>query len=136
MKTNLLKYTLLAAVIVGSIAPLTASASPHHHRHGYKHGYRHGYKHGHRHHSSTKVVVVNPAPVVVPRTVVVDRGYPSHSVQIDVQRALAKRGYYGGVIDGDIGPRTRAAIRAYQVDRGLPVTGVIDTPLLRSLRLI
>jgi len=70
-------------------------------------------------------------PAVVVRT-----GYAvGGSVEIDVQRALAHRGYYGGPVDGAIGPQTRAAIRTYQVDRGLPVSGRIDGPLLRSLHL-
>ena len=52
---------------------------------------------------------------------------------VDVQRALARRGFYRGGIDGDIGPGTRAAIRAYQYNHGLEVTGRIDGTLLRSL---
>jgi len=54
---------------------------------------------------------------------------------VDVQRALARRGYYRGGIDGDVGPGTRAAIRSYQYERGLTVTGRIDGSLLRSLGL-
>ena len=57
------------------------------------------------------------------------------SLAVDVQRALRSRGYYRGYIDGDVGPGTRAAIRAYQRDRGLSVTGRIDSSLLRSLRI-
>lgn len=56
-------------------------------------------------------------------------------LSVDVQRALARRGFYRGSIDGDVGPGTRAAIRSYQYDRGLEVTGRIDNSLLRSLRL-
>ena len=52
---------------------------------------------------------------------------------MDVQRALKRRGYYAGAIDGDIGPGSRSAIRAFQADRGLRVTGRIDSTLLRSL---
>jgi His-Xaa-Ser repeat protein HxsA len=63
---------------------------------------------------------------------------PSYSsyaddLAVDVQRALKRRGYYRGSIDGDIGPGSRSAIRAYQADRGLPVTGRIDSRLLRAL---
>lgn len=57
------------------------------------------------------------------------------SLEVDVQVALSRRGYYRGPIDGDIGPGSRAAIRAYQYDRGLPVTGGIDRYLMRSLGL-
>jgi hypothetical protein len=64
------------------------------------------------------------------------RGYEySDSLAADVQRELKRRGYYWGPIDGDIGYGSRAAIRAYQRDRGLAVTGRIDHSLLRSLRI-
>ncbi len=53
----------------------------------------------------------------------------------DVQRALARRGYYRGEIDGDVGPGTRGAIREYQYRNRLEVTGRIDRSLLRSLGL-
>lgn len=56
-----------------------------------------------------------------------------YSYEIDVQRALRRRGYYFGDVDGDIGPRSRAAIRDYQADHRLPITGRVDGPLLRSL---
>ena len=50
-----------------------------------------------------------------------------------MQRALQRRGYYRGYVDGDIGPGSRAAIRSYQARHGLYVTGRIDSALLRSL---
>ncbi|MEA3208094.1 MAG: hypothetical protein QOE70_1151 [Chthoniobacter sp.] len=59
----------------------------------------------------------------------------SDGLAVDVQRELRRRGYYRGSIDGDIGAGTRAAIRAYQDDRGLAVTGRIDRALIRSLGL-
>lgn len=40
-----------------------------------------------------------------------------------VQEQLAVQGYYPGAIDGIAGPKTRAAVRAYEADHGLPVTG-------------
>ena len=77
-----------------------------------------------------------PAPVVVsPRPVAVGREVGG-SLVVDVQRALARKGYYNGVIDGDLGPRSRAAIREWQMDCRLPVTGQLDTATLRSLALI
>lgn len=57
------------------------------------------------------------------------------SLQVEVQRELSRLGYYRGSIDGVIGPRSRAAIRAYQADHGMVITGRIDATLLRSLRL-
>lgn len=77
--------------------------------------------------------VVYAPPVAVVRPVTVRAGAPT---TYDVQRELARLGYYGGTLDGAMGPRTRAAIRTYQVDRGLPVTGQMDGNLLRSLRLL
>ncbi len=52
---------------------------------------------------------------------------------IDVQRSLRRRGYYRGTLDGAAGPGTRAAIRAYQADHRLAVTGRLDGHLLHSL---
>jgi len=52
-----------------------------------------------------------------------------------VQMSLSQQGYYHGPIDGMIGPGTRRAIAHYEVDNGLQVNGIIDQPLLVSLRL-
>ena len=82
------------------------------------------------------VVVVQPAPVYVHRPYYYQEPvYYSrhHSVAVDVQVALRRRGYYRGPIDGDIGPGSREAIRAYQYDHRLRVTGYITDSLLRSL---
>jgi len=61
--------------------------------------------------------------------------YRSHSSDASVQRALARRGYYQGSYDGDIGPQSRRAIVRYQRDQGLQETGYITSVLLRSLGL-
>jgi putative peptidoglycan binding protein len=52
-----------------------------------------------------------------------------------VQTGLANRGYYHGSIDGSVGSGTRDAIRAFQKANNLPVTGLIDPPLLKALKL-
>lgn len=77
------------------------------------------------------------ATVVIDRPRSVRTAYVRENAYLiqDVQSALARRGYYRGMIDGVAGPRTRAAIRAYQVDRNLRVTGRVDSDLLRSLRI-
>jgi peptidoglycan hydrolase-like protein with peptidoglycan-binding domain len=36
----------------------------------------------------------------------------------ELQRRLARNGYYSGAIDGIMGPATRRAIRAYARDHG------------------
>jgi hypothetical protein len=53
----------------------------------------------------------------------------------DVQSALAREGYYDGPIDGKLGDTTRRALRRYQRDRGLDVTGGITSGVIRALRL-
>ncbi len=67
-----------------------------------------------------------------------DNGYysgqsDSASMQLLVQEALARRGYYTGQVDGVIGPQTRSAIREFQRDNGLAVTGRITPELLETL---
>jgi hypothetical protein len=52
-----------------------------------------------------------------------------------VQGALARRGYYDGQVDGIIGSGTRSAIREFQRDNGLSVTGRIDPQLVQALKL-
>jgi len=46
-----------------------------------------------------------------------------------LQRALGRLGYNPGPADGVLGARTRAAIRAFQADAGLPVTGRLSERL-------
>jgi len=57
------------------------------------------------------------------------------SIVAQVQRSLAQEGYYKGAIDGDMGPRTHYAIRAYQRAHNLPVDGVINDRLLAGMGL-
>jgi hypothetical protein len=52
-----------------------------------------------------------------------DYGYGYGTTVVEVQRRLARAGYYHGPIDGIMGPQTRRAIRAYERDRGMPAYG-------------
>ena len=52
----------------------------------------------------------------------------------NVQRGLAALGYDPGPVDGILGPKTRAAIRAFQVREKRPVTGVVSEELAAALR--
>lgn len=52
----------------------------------------------------------------------------------DVQARLNDLGYDAGPADGQMGPRTRSAIRAYQKDAGIKVDGVPSKQLLSHLR--
>lgn len=76
-------------------------------------------------------------PVPVPHRPVVVAPGPGAPVAraVEVQRALARHGYYHGSIDGIIGPASRSAIRSFQDANGLAVTGEINGPLLRALGL-
>ncbi len=50
-----------------------------------------------------------------------------------IQEALAARGFGPGPANGEIGPQTTTAIRDYQRDAGLPVTGRATKELLDHL---
>jgi peptidoglycan hydrolase-like protein with peptidoglycan-binding domain len=51
-----------------------------------------------------------------------------------VQRALNDLGYAAGPVDGLMGGKTRGAIRAYQIDNGLPVSGEPSLALYEHLQ--
>jgi hypothetical protein len=57
------------------------------------------------------------------------------NIGVAVQAELARHGYYHGPLDGVIGEGTRRAIREYQRDHDLPVTGEITPELLASMKL-
>ncbi|MFP4063175.1 MAG: peptidoglycan-binding domain-containing protein, partial [Halochromatium sp.] len=50
-----------------------------------------------------------------------------------LQTALRAQGFDPGPIDGLLGPRTTAAIKEFQRDRGLPVTGSLNAELAQQL---
>src|SRR5215469_6686645 len=50
-------------------------------------------------------------------------GSPTHSKVAELQRRLARAGYYHGSIDGVLGPQTRRAIRNYEQDHGYADAG-------------
>jgi len=62
---------------------------------------------------------------------------PGDAASVDyvvaVQRELRRRGFYQGVVNGLSDGPTRAAIRSYETSMGMPVTGIIGFPLLRTL---
>ena len=50
-----------------------------------------------------------------------------------IQNSLKSRGYKVGMVDGDYGPATTAAVRQFQSDMQVKVTGVVDKNTLRLL---
>ncbi|BCN32083.1 peptidoglycan-binding domain-containing protein [Anaeromicropila herbilytica] len=59
----------------------------------------------------------------------------SKSTVYRVQEKLNYHGYSCGEPDGKIGNHTKTAIREYQKDKGLKVTGTINKSLLKSLHI-
>lgn len=53
---------------------------------------------------------------------------------IELQKLLAKRGHDVGKVDGMIGAGTRAAVKAMQIDLGMPADSYPDAALLQRLR--
>src|SRR5215207_2244902 len=54
----------------------------------------------------------------------------------EVQRRLAGLGHYAGDADGKLGSKTREAVRAFQLQRGLVADGYASVGLLRELRAV
>jgi peptidoglycan hydrolase-like protein with peptidoglycan-binding domain len=63
-----------------------------------------------------------------------DRNWDSEQAMAQLEGELQRRMYYVGEVDGEVDDQTRAAIRAYQRDAGLPVTGQPSAELARHLR--
>jgi hypothetical protein len=100
-------------------------ASPRQRYYGSSYGSRYRSSYG----SSSTVIIARDRPGYYGR-----ESYSGGSIEIDVQRGLSRRGYYRGPIDGDIGPGSRASIRAFQADNGYAPTGRIDRGLIVALR--
>jgi hypothetical protein len=155
MKTTKL---LIIALVLGAMAASSAVAQTvrtssrssryagshwNHHRH-YRHGsnvyfslglgYPYGYGYGYPYYGAYPYGY--GYGYYGPRTTVyATNGYTDDATVAAVQRRLARGGYYHGAVDGVIGPATRVAVRAFERNNGLPVDGVIDSQLLRTMGL-
>ncbi|MCX6968384.1 MAG: peptidoglycan-binding domain-containing protein [Verrucomicrobia bacterium] len=74
-----------------------------------------------------------PPPVYYERVPVVVGREVRDTMLVDAQRALARRGYYRGVIDGEFGPQSHAALVQWQADNRLRPTGRLTPETLRLL---
>lgn len=71
-----------------------------------------------------------PAEIEAPRA---SASLDPREMVVNAQKLLAQRGFDPGTPDGQIGPRTREAVRAFQQANGLPVTGAISADLVKAL---
>lgn len=76
-------------------------------------------------------VPVAPAPAVVPQvSPEVSAAPDSDPVLVQIQTVLARSGLYSGEIDGLMGPKSAAAIRAWEKTNGYSETGEASAALL------
>ena len=61
-------------------------------------------------------------------------GSSGKSMMRKAQQVLSELGLYTGAVDGLTGPRTKAAIRAFQSQMGLDVTGNLDIATMQAIR--
>ena len=59
---------------------------------------------------------------------------PTAEIIADIQRELARRGFYDGVIDGRYGPRTDAAVRDFEQASGLKASTEPNEALLAAIK--
>jgi hypothetical protein len=78
-------------------------------------------------------------PTVAPQTrpeAPAPQGAPSRGASMtiaDAQKLLATKGYDVGAADGSLGPRTVRALRAFQTDRKIRISGQLDRATISEL---
>ena len=58
----------------------------------------------------------------------------SRAERLELQQLLARRGFYQGEADGQLGSATRKALRSYQASIGTPADGFASADMLERLR--
>ena len=84
-------------------------------------------------HDRRGVDVCETAEIAIGTAAPAEAALPAEIVAA-VQRRLAALGFDPGAADGQLGPRTQAAIAAFQRDRGLAATGRLDAGTIAALR--
>jgi len=74
------------------------------------------------------------APKVEPIAKIEPPGRPSVEIVSDIQRELARRGFYDGVADGRYGPRTDAAVRDFEQAAAVKPSAEPNEALLATIR--
>ncbi len=75
-----------------------------------------------------------PAAVASVASTVAVAARASAAIVSDIQRELARRGFYDGVVDGKYGPKTDAAIRDFEQAAGLRPSTEPNEALLRAIK--
>jgi N-acetyl-anhydromuramyl-L-alanine amidase AmpD len=89
---------------------------------------------GHFEISPRRKVDVGPHyPLDRTRAMLGDRDEPLEDEIRQAQEILAELGYFAGGVDGAMGVRTRAALRTFQEQNGIKITGAIDVATAAKL---
>jgi Putative peptidoglycan binding domain len=81
----------------------------------------------------TPTTTASQKPAVPAPTTTLKPGDTGSGVKV-LQRALASLGHSTGKIDGDYGPATESAVKAFQTASGLKADGVVGPATLRALK--
>lgn len=89
---------------------------------------------GHFEISPGRKVDVGPHyPLKHARAILADRSAPDEKLVAAAQERLTLLGYWPGAIDGDAGIDTRAAVRTFQEQNEIAITGELDRPTIDRL---
>lgn len=76
-------------------------------------------------------VIAEPARAVAPAAA---QGRTRGDIVTDIQRELARRGFYDGAVDGLYGAKTDAAIRDFEQAAGIRTPGEVGETLLQAIQ--
>lgn len=80
--------------------------------------------------------ILPSSPAIAPQTFYSEPSARQiRDIVMRVQLSLKAYGYYDGDIDGTVGPKTRDALKRFQTDYGLKVTGTITPEVLDAFKI-